>query len=294
MNNQQTNQTDTYLSLIYPSKSSYVALCLIPPDGEKPEHRFAPAEKVPKLLSYARYRNAHGWGIYITPSVMKPHPKNRRKESFLNAQEIIYLDCDRRECLDTIKENYPYPTLVVKTSKGRYQVYWRLDKPTSITEQETLMQVMAINIGADRAATDVSRVLRLPSFWNRKKGREPNTVDIVFTRNYTVTYKSLSLRVAKPILNEQSHAEKKNTQGGARRVLANSIDSETQLTSDITESERDWYEVHRRLALGLTLADLVNWLERRRQDKRNPRYYAELTVRKAIESREQEGRSGQG
>jgi len=294
MTNQQTNQIDTYLSLIYPSKSSYIALCLIPPDGEKPEHRFAPAEKVPKLLSYARYRNAHGWGIYITPSVMKPHPQNRRKESFLNVQEVIYLDCDRRECLDTIKENYPYPTLVVKTSKGRYQVYWRLDKPTSIAEQETLMQIMAIKIGADRAATDVSRVLRLPSFWNRKPNREPNTVDIVFTRDHVVTYKSLSLRVTKPILNEQSYTQKTSTHTQAGRVLANSMSDRTQSTGDITESERDWYEVHRRLALGSTPVDLVNWLERRRQDKRNPRYYAKLTVRRAIESRKREGQSRQG
>ena len=77
-------------------------------------------------------------------------------------------------------------------------------------------------------------------------------------------------------------------------MLANSMSDRTQSTGDITESERDWYEVHRRLALGSTPVDLINWLERRRQDKRNPRYYAKLTVRKAIESREREGRSRQG
>ena len=128
--------------------------------------------------------NARNWNIYITPSTLKPSSLDRRKESFLSHQSIIYLDCDLPSGIDEIRSRYPDPTLVVKTSQGRYQVYWRLAEPVSVDQQESLMKRMAIDIGGDRATTNVSRVLRLPGFWNRKPCHKPNTVDIVFRRNY--------------------------------------------------------------------------------------------------------------
>jgi len=143
------------------------------------------------FLSYCRFLNANRWNIYITPSVLKPSAQNRRKESFLQKQQIIYVDCDNRFCLDEIKSRYP--TLVVRTSKGRYQVYWRLNQLVSVYDMENLMRAIASDIGADTAATDVSRVLRLPGFWNRKPQRN-NTVNIVFSRDYAISYKSLLLR----------------------------------------------------------------------------------------------------
>ena len=127
-----------------------IALCLIPSDTARPEHRWQPAQGI---LS----------------------------ESFPDTQEIIYLDCDQPECGNRIKENYPHRTLVARTSKARYQVYWRLDHPVTIAEQEQLISAMAIDVHADRAATDVSRVLRLPSFWNRKRNRDNTQTDFVIS-----------------------------------------------------------------------------------------------------------------
>lgn len=280
-------QIDKYTSLVYPSLSSKVALCFIPPSGGSPEHRFCLVGGLERFIGYAGFKNARGWGIYITPSVMKDYGRNRRKESFLDSQSIIYLDCDQRECLDVIKANYPYPTLVAKTSKGRYQVYWRLDEPVSIEKQESLMSSMAIDVGADRAATDVSRVLRLPSFWNRKKGREPNTVDVVFTRDHAVSYQDLAHRMEIVPL-EPHRSPVRGNRGfsgvkGSKRVNGHS-------ESEHSQSEIDWYEVHRRLAMGYGPQEVVEWLENHRRDKRDPRYYAEHTVRKAIEERRQQER----
>jgi hypothetical protein len=241
-------------------------------------------DNLSRLLAYARYRNAKGWGIYITPSVLKPNRRNRRKESFQERQTVIYLDCDQPHCLDRIKQRYPYPTLVVRTSRGRYQVYWRLDRAVGIAEQEQLMSAMAIDVGADRAATDVSRVLRLPTFWNRKPGRD-NTVDIVFTRDHAVSYTSLSQRPQTSPVGDVRPLTSPSTHWHASTVLANAKGGGNATTPGVSESERDWYQVHRRLALGHPPQDVVNWLQEKRIDKPNPKYYAQLTVSKAVKAR---------
>lgn len=281
MNREQIN---TFVSLVFPSDSSWIALCLIPPHAQHPQHRFTTVDNLSRFLAYTRYRNAHGWGIYITPSVLKPTCRNRRKRSFLDRQGVIYLDCDQPHCLDRIKQRYPHPTMVVRTSRGRYQVYWRLDQPVCIAEQEQLMSAMAIDVDADRAATDVSRVLRLPSFWNRKPDRD-NTVDIVFTRDHAVSYTSLSERRQTSRFRHSVPKTSPSTERSAQLVLGGSKGGGSASSRGVSESERDWYEVHRRLALGDPPQDVVNWLQAKRIDKPNPTYYAQLTVSKAVEAR---------
>jgi hypothetical protein len=191
----------------------------------------------------------------------------------------IYLDCDQAQCLTNIQSRYPYPTLVVRTSPGRHQVYWRLNQAVTVAQQETLMSAMAIDIGADRAATDVSRVLRLPGFWNRKPGRN-NTVDIVFSRSDTVSYECLLDRVASSGARQSEANTQGSTVGGGSRASGG-----RSCAMGVSASERDWYGVHRRLDLGHPPDQIAAWLQTQRSDKPNPRYYAELTVRKAVASR---------
>jgi hypothetical protein len=104
------SQIKTFLAHVYPSGYYRVALCLIPPGEKRVEHhRFTTLEGLTKFLSYARFRNARNWKIYITPSVLKPNASGRRKESFLDYQSVIYLDCDNPSCLDEIKARYLTP-----------------------------------------------------------------------------------------------------------------------------------------------------------------------------------------
>ncbi len=284
-------QVKTFASLVYPSHASRIALCLIPPNHRgSPEHRFTTVDGLGRFLSYAAYRNANGWGVYVTPSVLKPIARTRRKESFQDKQCVIYLDCDQAGCLDQIKRRYPYPTLVVRTSRRKYQVYWRLDRPVSVTKQEQLMSAIAVDVNADRAATDVSRVLRLPSFWNRKPGRN-NSVDIVFTRQHTVAYTSLSEKL--PISPRNGSSAKTITTGqrAAPAVLEDAKGTSDPSTTGRSQSEIDWYEVHRRLSRGDHPQDIIIWLETSRIDKPKPSYYAERTVRKALAQRAQNSRT---
>ena len=271
-------EVNTFVSHVYSSHSIWVALCLIPPHAQHPEHRFLTLDRLPCFLAYARYRNAQGWGVYITPSRLKPNPSNRRKESFEDQQTTIYLDCDQPHCLEHIRQRYPYPMLVVRTSKGRHQVYWRLDQPVNRAQQEELMSAMAVDVGADRAATDVSRVLRLPGFWNRKPGRN-NTVDIVFKRDQSVSYQSLVRRVPPSRARQLVSSNSPSTAEGLP------VSRSLGCLQTFSASERDWYEVHRRLDHGHQPQEIVAWLQTKRSDKPNPRYYAQLTVSKAVGSR---------
>lgn len=282
---QQTQQINTFCELVYPSKDAYVALCLIPPDDQPVEHRFTTPATLPKFLPYARFRNAHGWNVYITPSILKPHVQNRRKESFLPHQSIIYVDCDDQACLEEIKARYPYPTLVVRTSKGRYQCYWRLVEPVAVTEQENLMRLIAHNIGSDPQATDVSRVLRLPGLWNRKKNRG-NTVDVAFVRDHSVSYQLLS-----------EHTQTNDLSTSTIRGLpfcACSVDDDrfrhsvrgsysSSNRSDHTPSGIDWYLVNKWLGTGISREECIQRLvARRAEDKKYADRYAVYTVNKAI------------
>lgn len=279
------DETIDFLNLVYPSAEAQVALCLIPSDDLPVEHRFTKVSDVPKFLPFCRAMNARNWNVYITPSVMKPSARNRRKESFLLEQSIIYLDCDDQTCLNEIKARYPYPTLVIKTSRGRYQVYWKLIEPITVRDQENLMRMMARNVGADIATTDVSRVMRLAGFWNRKPNRNC-TVDIVFKRNYAVEYKFLSQSANSLSLANQPNSAESSTHGESRRVLGSLVDGGSVSTGRQTESERDWYFVNWWLSLGVDRDECIKRIEERRVgQKRNLQNYAMRTVDKAIRLR---------
>jgi len=239
---------------------------------------------------------------------------------------VIYVDCDKRLCLDEIKNRYPYPTLVVRTSqgsskrkastegriarslhrpKGRYQVYWRLNEFVTVKEMEHLMRAIARDIDADIAATDVSRVLRLPNFWNRKPERN-NTVDIVFRRDHAVSYKSLSLSLSSDNSDSSLLQEANTSTQAPQRVLECSFDEELKQDKELSESERDWYLIHRWLACGrerdgrehalhgLSLSAFMGVspdeciqriISRRQGHKRNVVYYARYSVEKAVRIR---------
>lgn len=276
---------EQYLSMIYPSKECYIALCLIPKDNLSVEHRFTTVSQIQKYLSYCRFRNASGWNIYITPSVLKPGAHSRRKESFLPHQKVIYVDCDQPSCLLEVKGRYPYPTLVVRTSKGRYQIYWRLSESVAVTDQEALMRRLARDLGGDIAATDVSRVLRLPSFWNRKPNRN-NTVDIVFIRDNAVSYQSLCRVITSEDTSLSPLQQTSSSTQQRQRVLESSGDGRVLPEKKLSESERDWYLIHRWLALGVSPDECIARIISRRQgQKRQVDYYARYSVEKAVRRR---------
>jgi len=278
------NQISEYTSLVYSSPNDRISLCLI--RNKEIQHRFLSVKNIDRFVPYLRAMNAKGWNIHITPSVLKAGAVRRTKANFAETQDILYVDADCKKAMEKVKSDYPYPTLVVKTSVGRYQIYWKLVEAVSIANQERLMQAIVKDIGADPAATDVSRVLRLPSFWNRKPNRN-NTVDIVFTRSEKTPYKSL-FKAFPPSYGNTHNAHKKTLRGaslacaGIRKVTSRGSGDRERFVFP-SKSEEDWYLINQMLRDGASRDECIAFLiERRRGEKKKPSDYATYTVDKAI------------
>src|SRR5262249_10124660 len=65
----------------------------------------------------------------------------------------------------------PEPNFVLDTSPGKHQVVWRVDD-FGPNEAEQILRALASSYGGDPAATDISRMLRLPGFRNHKYNDE--------------------------------------------------------------------------------------------------------------------------
>src|SRR5260370_9290458 len=61
----------------------------------------------------------------------------------------------------------PKPNYVLETSPEKYQVVWKVEGIPQ-EQAEVLQRAMVREFGGDPAATDSTRVLRLPTFANRK------------------------------------------------------------------------------------------------------------------------------
>src|SRR3984893_14308195 len=87
----------------------------------------------------------------------------------------VYLDLDRKgdEALQAIHNStdVPAPNFVLDTSPGKHQVLWKVSG-FSKDEAASLLHSLANKSGGDLAATDSTRVLRLPGFANHKLPEE--------------------------------------------------------------------------------------------------------------------------
>ena len=152
--------------------SDRVAMLLRNRTTEEVIQRIASAEKIaaPDIQQWLKERNRAGYDIYIGMNTLKEGACSRTKRDIHQIRHV-YLDLDYRgpEALKAIQnsDDVPKPNFVLDTSPGKHQVVWKVEGATP-QEAEDLQQRMAHEFGADIAATDASRVLRLPGFANRK------------------------------------------------------------------------------------------------------------------------------
>jgi len=233
--------------------------------------RIATAESLasPKYQAWLRYENAQGGDIYISMNPLKADARGRTKND-IAAVRHLYLDLDRYAlqslmaiCEDT---RVPNPSYVLNTSDGKYQVVWRMVDGDP-DRAEKLQRAMAIEYAADRAATDVTRVLRIPGFRNHK-----------YSPPYQVTAEKISA-VPYSLKDFRIPYEAK--------IHPIAVAIERRLgkhpgSGNTSQSERDWAETLRRLERGDHPSIVQMWLAQSRPDKHNPNYYAALTVRKAL------------
>jgi hypothetical protein len=234
--------------------------------------RLASAEKIagPDFQAWLRHKNARGADIYISQNALRPDARTRSKADVYKIRHV-YLDLDKNgeDALTKIANCslVPEPSFVIGTSPHKYQVIWKV-ADMAPNEAEAVQKAMVTEFGGDPAATDSSRVLRLPGFQNKK-----------YQRDYPVeaylgsdqTYSLPDFRI--PADDRQSETRTRDeTKHHGRKTI------------EITQSERDWAYVKQQLGRGETPERLVEALTHFRQDKSSPDYYARQTVSRAYAS----------
>jgi len=226
--------------------------------------------------AWLRFQNANGYDVHISMNALANGARGRTKADVQTIRHI-YLDFDEDGTAAVEKllarEDLPKPNYLINTSPDHWQVVWKV-QGFGKDQAEHLQKALVRDMRADPAATDCARVLRLPGFRNHKYD-EPFWV--ASETHAEATYQPDHFP-SFPV--QDKHALRSNNGWTADR---------SRSSGKMSQSERDWAYARRSLARGespaLVAAAIANY---RRFDKHDPRYYAELTVRKASESLEAE------
>jgi hypothetical protein len=223
----------------------------------------------PEFQAWLRYKNANGSDIYIGMNPLRPDAATRTKVEIEEIRHVyIDLDCGGKKALDEIRKStlVPEPNFVLTSSPDKFQVVWKV-KSMRLEEAEALLHALAREFGGDPAATDATRVLRVPGFANKK-------YDVDFyveaRRHSMETYHLRDFKLHIDGQDSPRHNYHKRTK-------------RESVEPAISQSERDWAFAKRALTRGDYPEDVIREIARyRAQDKSNPEYYARLTVTKAL------------
>jgi hypothetical protein len=224
----------------------------------------------PDFQSWLSGQSARGYDVFMGMNPIKDGAFSRTKGDIKEIRHV-YLDLDRNgdEALEAIRNSteVPAPNFVLDTSPGKHQVVWKVSG-FGQDEAESFLHNLANKFGGDLAATDATRVLRLPGFANQKlpedfivQARQES--DAIYTlRDFTIDTESPE----------------------TPRYLGDALERRRKVPSDHkSQSEHDWAYAKRALARGDDPEVVIQRIaDYRADDKHDPLYYARLTVHKAL------------
>jgi hypothetical protein len=225
----------------------------------------------PEFQAWLRYKNANGADIYVGMNPLKQDASTRTKDDIESIRHLyVDLDRDGSAALDGIKKSdlVPQPNYVLNTSPDKFQVVWKAEGVT-LEEAEALQHAMVREFGGDPAATDSTRVLRLPGFANKKYDQD------FFVKAHADSTQTYHLRDFKVPIDSQD-APRHHSEETERSHRASG--------TTLSQSEHDWAYAKRALARGDDPEDVIRRIaDYRANDKSDPVYYARHTVSKAQE-----------
>jgi len=223
----------------------------------------------PGFQTWLTNQSASGYDVFMGMNPIKEGAFSRTKGNIKDIRHV-YLDLDKKgdQALEAIRNSpeVPPPNFVLDTSPGKHQVVWKVSG-FSQDEAESLLHSLANKFGGDLAATDSTRVLRLPGFPNHKLPEEfivqaRQESDAVYTlRDFTI--------------DEDSPETPRHF--GEAQERRRTVPSEHK-----SQSEHDWAYAKRAISRGDDPEVVIQRIaDYRSEDKADPNYYARLTVRKA-------------
>jgi hypothetical protein len=252
-------------------RSDQVAVLVRNRTRQQTTQRILPAEAIASVpfQSWLHQQNESGADIFIGMNPVREGSRSRTKEQIREVRHT-YLDLDEEAgaSLQAIRTSgdVPPPNFALDTSPGKHQVVWRVEG-LDTNQAETLLRALASQYGGDPAATDISRLLRLPGFTNRKY----NDAFVVRVHHETdALYHGQNFHVQEDSPESPRHIG--DSQNSSRRIPA----------GHRSQSEADWAYAKRALARGDDPEVVIHRIaDFRSEDKSDPVYYARLTVTKA-------------
>jgi hypothetical protein len=185
----------------------------------------------------------------------------------------VYLDFDENgtAAVERLmrRSDLPRPNYRLNSSPEKWQIVWKVEGFTP-DQAERLQRALARDAGADPAATDCARVLRLPGFYNHKY-EVPHFITVTTLSRITYSASEFPTTLPEP----------------ARQLVRPKATGHHN--GNLSQSERDWAFAKRALARGEPRYMVIAAIAAERQlSKHNPNYYAERTVSRAAESLSQE------
>ncbi len=134
-------------------------------------------ERIERLVS----ENKAGANIFA--GILPRERKGDGSAKDIKGGRVVWVDYDHITPEEAImkadSKGCPPPSMVVNTGHGAH-LFWKLDGYTPAEEINIFLKRFATFVGADTAATDLSRILRLPEFQNTKDTSEEVYASIVY------------------------------------------------------------------------------------------------------------------
>jgi RepB DNA-primase from phage plasmid len=225
----------------------------------------------PDFQRWLKRENRSGSDVFVGMNPLKEGATSRSKE---NIREIrhVYLDLDEDAPASRARlgesSDVPPPNFVLDTSHAKHQIVWKIEG-ADVDQAESLLRSLANEFNGDTAATDATRVLRMPGFANRKYANEAEfTVAAHHESSRVYTLHDFTVREGSSAMQRENEASR-----SPQRSMAPGHKS---------QSEADWAYARRALARGDDPQEIIRRIaDYRADDKHDPMYYARLTVIKA-------------
>jgi RepB DNA-primase from phage plasmid len=233
--------------------------------------RILSAEAVasPPFQDWLRERNESGADIFLGMNPLRPNSHTRTKECILEIRHVyLDLDEDGPASLHAIRTtgDVPVPNFVLDTSPEKNQVVWRVDGLDQV-QAESLLRSLVEQFRGDPAATDISRVLRVPGFRNWK---------------YNERFLVRAIQETDHIYHLRDFVVHEDSPDRTRHLNQAHEPTRRMPFGHPSQSEADWAYAKRALARGDDPQEVMRRIaDYRAQDKADPQYYAHHTVVKA-------------
>jgi len=223
----------------------------------------------PPFQDWLREENRAGADVFIGMNPLCPGSCARTKASILEIRHVyLDLDEDAAASLRTIRTSgdTPVPTFVLDTSPEKNQVVWRVEG-LDPSQAEVLLRSLAVQFNGDTAATDISRVLRLPGFTNCK---------------YNERFLVRAIQESDAVYHLRDFNIHEESPEAPRRLSDRHASPRRMSIGHRSQSEADWAYAKRALVRGDSTDQVIQRIaDYRADDKADPLYYARLTVIKA-------------